>query len=57
MKGGYCNLTKLRVEKPDESTGQKVEKEIMEPHDIRNEMKNFYQNIFLDRLLKIEIKE
>ena len=52
MKGGYCNLTKLRVEKTDESTGQKVEKEIIEPHDIRDEMKNFYQNIFNKQVVK-----
>ena len=52
MKGGYCNLTKLKVEKTDESTGQKVEKEIIEPHDIRDEMKNFYKNIFDKQAVK-----
>ena len=51
-KDGYCNLSKLRVEKIDVSTGQKVDKEIIEPHYIRDEMKNFYQNIFNTQTIK-----
>ena len=52
IKGGYCNLSKLRVEKTDENTGQKFEEEIIEPKEIRDEMKNFYQNIFNKQTVK-----
>ena len=30
-KGGYCNVTKLRVQHTDVSTKQKVEEEIINP--------------------------
>ena len=52
LKGSYCSLTKLRVEKTDVTTGQKVEKEIIEPHETRDEMKNFYQDIFNKQTVK-----
>ena len=45
-KGGYCNLTKLRVEETDVQMQQKVEKEIIDPTEIRSEAKKFYQKIF-----------
>ena len=45
-KGGYCNLTKLWVETTDKITKQKVEKEIIDPTEIRSEAKKFYQKIF-----------
>ena len=48
LKGSYCSLTKLR----DVTTGQKVEKEMIEPHEIRDEMKNFYQDIFNKQTVK-----
>ena len=53
IKGGYCNLSKLRVEKTDEITGQKFEEEIIEPKEIRDEIKNFYQKILAKRALMI----
>ena len=52
LKGSYCSITKLRVEKTDVTTGEKVEKEIIEPHEIRDEMKNFYQDIFDKQTVK-----
>ena len=52
LKGSYCSLTKLRVEKTDVTTGKKVEKEINEPHEIRDEIKNFYQDIFNKQTVK-----
>ena len=46
QKSRYGSLTKLRVQQTDEFTKLKVEDEIIEPSKIRDEMKNFYQNIF-----------
>ena len=40
------------MKKTDVSTGQKVAKEIIEPHEIRDEMKNFSQNIFNKQTVK-----
>ena len=45
-KGGYCNLTELRVQKTDAATKLQVEEEIINPSKIRDEMKTFYQNHF-----------
>ena len=64
-KGGYCNLTKLRVQRTDDTTKLQVEEEIFDPSKIRDEMKTFYQNIFnrqevkegmeaIDEFLKID---
>ena len=44
-KGGYCNLTKLRVQCTDATIKLQVEEEIIDPSKIRDEMKKFYQNI------------
>ena len=45
-KGGYCNLTKLRVQRTDYVTDLQVEEGIIDPSKIRDEMKTFSQNIF-----------
>ena len=44
-KGGYCNISKLRFETTDEITPKKVENEIIEPSEIRDEMRKCYQQI------------
>ena len=44
-KGGYCNLTKLRVQWTDVNTNLQVEEDIIDPSKIRDEMKTFDQNI------------
>ena len=51
-KGGYCNLTKLRVEETDEQTQIKVQREIIYPTEIISEMQNFYQKIFNNQEVK-----
>ena len=45
-KGGYDNLTKLRVQRTDAIAKTKVEEEIIDPSKIRDGMKTLYQNIF-----------
>ena len=45
-KAGYCCISKLRINSTDKKTGEKVEKEVIEQKEIRDEMKNFYQDIF-----------
>ena len=39
-------MSKLRVNTIDKNTGKKVELEVIEPKEIRDEMKKFYQDIF-----------
>ena len=45
-KAGYCCISKLKVNSIDKKTGGKVETEVIELKEIRDEMKNFYQDIF-----------
>ena len=45
-KAGYCCISKLKVNSIDKKTGEKVELEVIEPKEIRDEMKKFYQDIF-----------
>ena len=45
-RAGYCAISKLKVTKEDKITGKKINIEVTEPKDIREEMRNFYQDIF-----------
>ena len=46
-RAGYCAISKLKVAKRDKNTGKEINIEVTEPKEIREEMRNFYQNIFL----------
>ena len=45
-RAGYCAISKLKVAKRDKNTGKEINIEVTEPKEIREEMRNFYQNIF-----------
>ena len=45
-KAGYCSISKLRVTKKDKISGKDVTVEVTDPIEVREEMKNFYQDIF-----------
>ena len=45
-RAGYCAISKLKVSKEDKNTGKKINIEVTEPQEIREEMRCFYQNIF-----------
>ena len=45
-RAGYCAISKLKVTKEDKNTGKEINVEVTEPHEIREEMRGFYQNIF-----------
>ena len=45
-KARYCSIGKLRVIKKVKNTGEDINVEVTSPEDIREEMKNFYQDIF-----------
>ena len=45
-RAGYCAISKLKVTKEDKNTGKKINIEVTDPKDIREEMKSFYQDIF-----------
>ena len=45
-QAGYCAISKLKVVKEDKITGEKINVEVTEPKEIREEMRGFYQNIF-----------
>ena len=45
-RAGYCAISKLKVLKEDKNTGEKINIEVTEPQEIREEMRGFYQNIF-----------
>ena len=51
-KAGYCCISKLRVNTIDKNTGKKVELEVIEPKEIRDEMKKIYQDIFEKQKLR-----
>ena len=40
------------MKKTDKSTGQKVEKEVIEPSEIRDEIRKFHQQIFNKQKIK-----
>ena len=42
----YCAISKLKVIKEDKNTGKKINVEVTEPQEIREEMRSFYQDIF-----------
>ena len=45
-RADYCAISKLKVTKEDKITGKKINIEVTEPKDIREEMRSFYQDIF-----------
>ena len=45
-RAGYCSIGKLKVTKEDKNTGKEINIEVTDPGDIREEMRNFYQDIF-----------
>ena len=45
-RAGYCAISKLKVMKKDKNTGKEINIEVTEPKEIREEMRDFYQDIF-----------
>ena len=48
-RAGYCSIGKLRVTREDKNTGKEINIEVTDPWDIREEMRNFYQDIFKNK--------